>query len=308
MRLSIIIPCYNEEKVIDETISVLLNVTKELKTKDIVDYEMIFVDDGSADNTFHVLEKHSNIHREIKIIKLSNNFGHQKAILAGYENSTGDLITTLDADLQDPPELIGKMVEKINKGFDIVYGARNKRVDSIFKRYSAKLFYWIMKRMGVEIIPEHAEYRMITRKVLTAFLQYNEQNIFIRAIFPKLGFLSTIIYYDRPKRFAGETKYPLSKMISFGIDGITSFSIIPLRVFTLIGIIISIFSLLAIFWSMFAKFFGVTVTGWTSIVVPIYFLGGIQMIFLGVLGEYVGKIYMEVKGRPRFIIEKKINL
>jgi len=308
MRLSIIIPCYNEEKVIDETISDLLNVTKELKTKDIVDYEMIFVDDGSADNTFHVLEKHSNIHREIKIIKLSNNFGHQKAILAGYENSTGDLITTLDADLQDPPELIGKMVEKINKGFDIVYGARNKRVDSIFKRYSAKLFYWIMKRMGVEIIPEHAEYRMITRKVLTAFLQYNEQNIFIRAIFPKLGFLSTIIYYDRPKRFAGETKYPLSKMISFGIDGITSFSIIPLRVFTLIGIIISIFSLLAIFWSMFSKFFGVTVTGWTSIVVPIYFLGGIQMIFLGVLGEYVGKIYMEVKGRPRFIIEKKINL
>jgi len=308
MRLSIIIPCYNEEKVIDETISVLLNVAKELKTKDIVDYEMIFVDDGSADNTFHVLEKHSNIHREIKIIKLSNNFGHQKAILAGYENSTGDLITTLDADLQDPPELIGKMIEKINNGFDIVYGARNKRVDSLFKRYSAKLFYWIMKRMGVEIIPEHAEYRMITRKVLTAFLQYNEQNIFIRAIFPKLGFLSTIIYYDRPKRFAGETKYPLSKMISFGIDGITSFSIIPLRVFTLIGIIISIFSLLAIFWSMFSKFFGVTVTGWTSIVVPIYFLGGIQMIFLGVLGEYVGKIYMEVKGRPRFIIEKKINL
>ena len=308
MRLSIIIPCYNEEKVIDETISDLLNVTKELKTKDIVDYEMIFVDDGSADNTFHVLEKHSNIHREIKIIKLSNNFGHQKAILAGYENSTGDLITTLDADLQDPPELIGKMIEKINNGFDIVYGARNKRVDSLFKRYSAKLFYWIMKRMGVEIIPEHAEYRMITRKVLTAFLQYNEQNIFIRAIFPKLGFLSTIIYYDRPKRFAGETKYPLSKMISFGIDGITSFSIIPLRLFTFIGVVISIFSLLAIFWSMFAKFFGVTVTGWTSIVVPIYFLGGIQMIFLGVLGEYVGKIYMEVKGRPRFIIEKKINL
>ena len=308
MRLSIVIPCYNEEKVIDETISDLLNVTKELKTKDIVDYEMIFVDDGSADNTFHVLEKHSNIHREIKIIKLSNNFGHQKAILAGYENSTGDLITTLDADLQDPPELIGKMIEKINNGFDIVYGARNKRVDSIFKRYSAKLFYWIMKRMGVEIIPEHAEYRMITRKVLTAFLKYNEQNIFIRAIFPKLGFLSTIIYYDRPKRFAGETKYPLSKMISFGIDGITSFSIIPLRLFTFIGMVISIFSLLAIFWSMFAKFFGVTVTGWTSIVVPIYFLGGIQMIFLGVLGEYVGKIYMEVKGRPRFIIEKKINL
>ena len=308
MRLSIVIPCYNEEKVIDETISVLLNVAKELKTKDIVDYEMIFVDDGSADNTFHVLEKHSNIHREIKIIKLSNNFGHQKAILAGYENSTGDLITTLDADLQDPPELIGKMIEKINNGFDIVYGARNKRVDSLFKRYSAKLFYWIMKRMRVEIIPEHAEYRMITRKVLTAFLKYNEQNIFIRAIFPKLGFLSTIIYYDRPKRFAGETKYPLSKMISFGIDGITSFSIIPLRLFTFIGMVISIFSLLAIFWSMFAKFFGVTVTGWTSIVVPIYFLGGIQMIFLGVLGEYVGKIYMEVKGRPRFIIEKKINL
>jgi glycosyltransferase involved in cell wall biosynthesis len=308
MRLSIVIPCYNEEKVIDETISVLLNVTKELKTKDIVDYEMIFVDDGSADNTFHVLEKHSNIHREIKIIKLSNNFGHQKAILAGYENSTGDLITTLDADLQDPPELIGKMIEKINNGFDIVYGARNKRVDSLFKRYSAKLFYWIMKRMRVEIIPEHAEYRMITRKVLTAFLKYNEKNIFIRAIFPKLGFLSTIIYYDRPKRFAGETKYPLSKMISFGIDGITSFSIIPLRLFTFIGMVISIFSLLAIFWSMFAKIFGVTVTGWTSIVVPIYFLGGIQMIFLGVLGEYVGKIYMEVKGRPRFIIEKKINL
>ena len=308
MKLSIIVPCYNEEKVIDETISVLLNVTKELKIKDIVDYEIIFVDDGSKDNTFHVIEKHSNLHKEIKIIKLSNNFGHQKAILAGYENSTGDLITTLDADLQDPPELIGQMVEKIINGFDIVYGARSKRIDSFFKKYSAGFFYWIMKNMGVNIIPEHAEYRMITKKVLSAFLKYNEQNLFIRAIFPKLGFLSTVIHYDRPKRFAGETKYPLGKMISFGIDGITSFSIIPLRLFTFIGIVISIFSLLAIFWSMFAKFFGVTVTGWTSIVVPIYFLGGIQMIFLGILGEYVGKIYIEVKGRPRFIIEKKINL
>lgn len=308
MKLSIIVPCYNEEKVIDETISVLLNVTEGLKNKYIADYEIIFVDDGSVDNTFHVIEKHSNLHKEIKILKLSNNFGHQKAILAGYENSTGDLITTLDADLQDPPELIGQMVEKIEDGFDIVYGARSKRVDSFFKRYSARFFYWIMKKMGVNIIPEHAEYRMITKKVLSAFLKYNEQNLFIRAIFPKLGFLSTIIHYDRPKRFAGETKYPLGKMISFGIDGITSFSIIPLRLFTFIGIIISIFSLLAIFWSMFAKFFGVTVTGWTSIVIPIYFLGGIQMIFLGILGEYVGKIYMEVKGRPRFIIEKKINL
>lgn len=308
MKLSIIVPCYNEEKVIDETISVLLNVTEGLKNKYIADYEIIFVDDGSVDNTFHVIEKHSNLHKEIKILKLSNNFGHQKAILAGYENSTGDLITTLDADLQDPPELIGQMVEKIEDGFDIVYGARSKRVDSFFKRYSARFFYWIMKKMGVNIIPEHAEYRMITKKVLSAFLKYNEQNLFIRAIFPKLGFLSTVIHYDRPKRFAGETKYPLGKMISFGIDGITSFSIIPLRLFTFIGIIISIFSLLAIFWSMFAKFFGVTVTGWTSIVIPIYFLGGIQMIFLGILGEYVGKIYMEVKGRPRFIIEKKINL
>ena len=306
--MSIIVPCYNEEKVIDETISVLLNVTKELKIKDIVDYEIIFVDDGSEDNTFHVIEKHSNLHKEIKIIKLSNNFGHQKAILAGYENSTGDLITTLDADLQDPPELIGQMVEKIEDGFDIVYGVRSKRIDSFFKRYSARFFYWIMKNMGVNIIPEHAEYRMITKKVLSAFLKYNEQNLFIRAIFPKLGFLSTVIHYDRPKRFAGETKYPLGKMISFGIDGITSFSIIPLRLFTFIGIVISIFSLLAIFWSMFAKFFGVTVTGWASIVIPIYFLGGIQMIFLGILGEYVGKIYIEVKGRPRFIIEKKINL
>ena len=308
MKLSIVVPCYNEEKVIDETISVLLNVTKELKTKNIVDYEIIFVDDGSADNTFHILEKHSNLHKEIKIIKLSNNFGHQKAILAGYENSTGDVITTLDADLQDPPELIGQMVEKIINGFDIVYGARSKRVDSFFKRYSARFFYWIMKSMGVNIIPEHAEYRMITKKVLSAFLKYNEQNLFIRAIFPKLGFPSTIIHYDRPKRFAGETKYPLGKMISFGIDGIISFSVIPLRLFTFIGIVISIFSLLAIFWSMFAKFFGATVTGWTSIVIPIYFLGGIQMIFLGILGEYVGKIYIEVKGQPRFIIEKKINL
>ena len=200
------------------------------------------------------------------------------------------------------------MVEKIEDGFDIVYGVRSKRIDSFFKRYSARFFYWIMKNMGVNIIPEHAEYRMITKKVLSAFLNYNEQNLFIRAVFPKLGFLSTVIHYDRPKRFAGETKYPLRKMISFGIDGITSFSIIPLRLFTFIGIVISIFSLLAIFWSMFAKFFGVTVTGWTSIVIPIYFLGGIQMIFLGILGEYVGKIYIEVKGRPRFIIEKKINL
>ncbi len=256
-----------------------------------------------------MLTETSKEDKRVKVVRFSRNFGHQAALLAGYELAQGDVIVSLDADLQDPPELIGSMLDKINEGYDVVYAARKSRgIDSLFKRKTADIFYWLMKKFGADIVPNHADFRMMTRRSLNAFLKFHENNLFIRATFPIVGFSSCVVYYDRTERLAGETKYPFLKMLEFAINGITSFSVVPLRICSVTGLFVSLIALIMLIWSLIANIFGLTVPGWTSTVVPLYFLGGVQLLFLGVVGEYIGKIYTEVKKRPRYIIQETKNI
>jgi len=276
---------------------------------DLTEIEFVFVDDGSQDRTYDLLTETSKADQRVKVVRFSRNFGHQVALLAGYELAQGDVIVSLDADLQDPPELIGSMLVKIKEGFDVVYAVRKTRgSDSLFKRKTADIFYWLMKKFGANIVPNHADFRMVTRRALNAFLKFHENNLFIRATFPIVGFSSCVVYYDRPERLAGETKYPFLKMLEFAIDGLTSFSVVPLRICSVTGLFVSLIALIMLIWSLIANIFGLTVPGWTSTVVPLYFLGGIQLLFLGVVGEYIGKIYTEVKKRPRYIIQETKNI
>ena len=309
IKLSIIIPCYNEEEVLPFTLEKLKTLSNEWSSRDDCEsIEFLFVDDGSQDRTAELLAEATHAYQQFKVIHFSRNFGHQAALLAGYEFAKGDVIVSLDADLQDPPELIITMLEKLKGGYDIIYAARESRdIDSQFKRLTADLFYWLMKKLGVEIIHNHADFRMITRRVLNAFLKFNENNLFIRATFPMVGFPSCIVYYDRPERKAGKTKYPFRKMLEFAIDGLTSFSVVPLRICSLVGLLVSFLALLMLLWSIVVKIIGGAIPGWTSTVAPLYLLGGVQLLFLGIVGEYIGKIYSEVKNRPRYIIQDTIN-
>ena len=309
MNLSIIIPCYNEEEVLPLTLERLNTLSKEWLTRaDCDEVEIILIDDGSQDRTAELLAEASNVNKRFKLIRFSRNFGHQAALLAGYEFATGDVIVSLDADLQDPPELIKTMLEKIKEGNDVVYAARQSREnDSWFKHKTAVFFYWLMKKLGADIIPNHADFRMVTRRALNAFLQFHENNLFIRATFPIVGFPSFVVYYDRPDRAAGETKYSFRKMLEFAIDGLTSFSVVPLRICSMVGLLVSLLALLMLFWSIVVKIFGGAIPGWTSTVAPLYLLGGVQLLFLGIVGEYMGKIYAEVKKRPRYIVQETLN-
>ena len=309
IKLSIIIPCYNEEEVLPLTLEKLKTLSNEWSSRDDCEsIEFLFVDDGSQDRTAELLAEATHAYQQFKVIHFSRNFGHQAALLAGYEFAKGDVIVSLDADLQDPPELIITMLEKLKGGYDIIYAARESRgIDSQFKRRTADLFYWLMKKLGVEIIHNHADFRMITRRVLNAFLKFNENNLFIRATFPMVGFPSCVVYYDRPERKAGKTKYPFRKMLEFAIDGLTSFSVVPLRICSLVGLLVSFLALLMLLWSIVVKIIGGAIPGWTSTVAPLYLLGGVQLLFLGIVGEYIGKIYSEVKNRPRYIIQDTIN-
>ena len=309
MKLSIVIPCYDEEKVLPLTLEQLNDISISLDLRDdITKIEFVIVDDGSCDGTFELLTERSKKDQRLKVVRFSKNFGHQAALLAGYEVSKGDVIVSLDADLQHPPELIPIMLDKINDGNDIVSAVRKTReTDLLFKRFSAEIFYWIMKKFGVNIISGHADYRMVTRRALNAFLQFQENNLFIRATFPIVGFPSCTVSYDCAVRTSGETKYSFRRMFEFAIDGITSFSVVPLRICSITGLFISFLALIMLFWIISAKIFGTTVPGWTSTVVPIYLLGGVQLLFLGIVGEYIGKIYSEVKNRPRYIIQETIN-
>ena len=309
IKLSIIIPCYNEEEVLPLTLEKLKTLSNEWSSRDDCEsIEFLFVDDGSQDRTAELLAEATHAYQQFKVIHFSRNFGHQAALLAGYEFAKGDVIVSLDADLQDPPELIITMLEKLKGGYDIIYAARESRgIDSQFKRRTADLFYWLMKKLGVEIIHNHADFRMITRRVLNAFLKFNENNLFIRATFPMVGFPSCVVYYDRPERKAGKTKYPFRKMLEFAIDGLTSFSVVPLRICSLVGLLVSLLALLMLLWSIVVKIIGGAIPGWTSTVAPLYLLGGVQLLFLGIVGEYIGKIYSEVKNRPRYIIQETIN-
>jgi glycosyltransferase involved in cell wall biosynthesis len=310
MKLSIIIPVFNEEAVIGTTHKSISGLLEDMIWKEIIsDYEIIYVDDGSKDNSLSLLRTFSTESQKVKVISFSRNFGHQPALTAGILYSTGDAVVSLDADLQDPPELIEEMLAKYRMGNDIVYAVRRERDgDTFLKRWTARIFYKVMKKMGVNIVYDHADYRLISRKVVEEFRKIREVNLFLRGIFPYLGFKHEIVYYDRQKRFAGETKYPLRKMFSFAWEGITSFSSVPLRLASITGFIISLGSVGLILWALYVRLSGKAIPGWASIVIPLFFIGGLNILFLGLMGEYIGKIYSEVKKRPLFIIQERHNI
>ncbi|MCG6553368.1 MAG: glycosyltransferase family 2 protein [Candidatus Magnetominusculus sp. LBB02] len=309
MKLSVVIPCFNEEQVIDEVygrLKILLNSYIEKQLID--DYEVIYVDDGSSDGTLSALKRLAASDKQIKAISFSGNFGHQPALTAGLHHAEGDMAVSLDADLQDPPEIIEQMIIRCRAGADIVYGVRQDRKDdTFFKRTTAVAFYKFMTLMGVNIIYNHADYRMLSRPALEAFKTYGEVNRFLRGMFPAMGFKHSVVTYKRERRFAGTTKYPLKKMVSFAVEGITSFTNFPLRLASVLGFINFAAAAVLGLWAIATKLKGGAVPGWASIVLPIYLFGGIQLMFIGILSEYVGKIYMEVKHRPLFIIREKYN-
>ena len=312
MKLGIVIPCYNEEAVLYETkkhIEALLNSMIEEKSIS-KDSFVCFVDDGSRDRTWEIIEEFAKDSSMFKGIKLSRNFGHQNALIAGLMQlkDSADALISMDADLQDDILVIREFVEKYKEGYEVVYGVREDRSrDTKFKRATAEAFYKFQSFMGIESISNHADYRLLSRKALNALAQFKEINLFIRGVIPLIGFRSCSVYYTRGERFAGESKYPFSKMLFFALDGIASFSIVPLRIITIIGFIIFTLSFFVILWIMFEKFFlGTTIKGWSSLMISIYFMGGIQVMSIGIIGEYIGRIFQQSKGRPRYIIDKEI--
>ncbi len=278
------------------------------KNKISAESSLYFVDDGSKDQTWQIIEELAEQHTAVRGIKLSRNRGHQNALLSGLFTAEGDVLISIDADLQDDITVIEEMVDHYHDGSEIVYGVRNKRTtDTVFKRATAEGFYKVMHLMGVDIVFNHADYRLLSRNVIEHLKEYKEVNLFLRAMVPLVGFQSSNVYYERADRFAGESKYPLKKMLSFAWDGITSFSIMPLRFITATGFILFIATLVMSVWILGTKLFtDNAIPGWASTVLPIYFIGGIQVLSIGIVGEYIGKIYMETKERPRFIIDKVI--
>lgn len=314
MRLAIVLPCYNEEAVIETTNESLRGVLVDLLYyNDVEETSIIYVDDGSSDKTWNLIEGCCRVNDDtIKThgIKLANNVGHQNALMAGVENAYQngyDAIITIDADLQDDIQCIKNMVEMAKSGDDIVYGVRRKREsDTFFKRNSAQMFYSFMRLLGCDIVYNHADYRLMTRKAVKALLMYPERNMFLRCIVKNIGLPSGYVQYDRKDRKAGKTKYPLWSMINFAIEGITSFSIRPLRIISVVGVICIFISVILIIYGLHAFIVGNAIPGWTSIIVSLWFIGGIIIISMGVIGEYIGKIYKEVKNRPRYFVEKII--
>ncbi len=310
--LYLVIPCYNEEEMLDIT-------TKELtkKMNDLIaskkissNSKVMYVDDGSKDATWSLISKYHEANPLFTGIKLSRNKGHQNALLAGLMTAKkyADITISMDADLQDDINVIDKMLDEYNNGSEIVYGVRSSRKkDSFFKRFTAQSFYKLMRLMGVEIVFNHADCRLMSKKALDGLEEFDEVNLFLRGIVPQIGYKTSVAYYERNKRVAGKSKYPFKKMLKFAIDGITSFSVKPLRLITSLGFIMSIFSFAILIYSLVVKLCGNTVTGWTFIVCSIWLVAGIQLLSLGVIGEYVGKIYMEVKHRPKYIIEKELD-
>ncbi len=312
MNLTVVVPCYNEEEVLAQTVQAFDDLFADLKVRGKISAEskVIFVDDGSRDETWSLIQHYCAQKSFVSGLKLSRNRGHQIAVLAGLEHADGDAVVTIDADLQDDVLAIKDMVELAQKGVDVVYGVRQSRTtDSFFKKFTAESYYSLLNRLGVEIVFNHADFRLLSRRALTALLQYSENNLFLRGLIPQLGFTTGTVYYNRAPRAAGESKYPFRKMASFAWQGVTSFSTTPLRMISVFGAVISLFSFLITLWAVFSYVFTDRyVPGWTSTVVPMYFLGGIQILFLGVIGEYIGKIYFEVKKRPKYFVDQKKNL
>ncbi len=294
--LAVVVPCYNEDRVLSLTAAELLKVLSDLSKKEKIACQsfIYFVDDGSHDSTWSIIEELHAEHPNIKGLKLAHNAGHQHALLAGMLSLRGkvDCIISADSDLQDDISTIEPMFDEYSKGCDIVFGVRkNRDLDTFFKRLSAQAFYKTMTTMGVDIIDNHADYRLLSSRALDALSEFKEVNLFLRGIIPQLGFRTSKIYYNRLQRSAGVSKYNLSKMLSFAFDGITSFSIVPLRIITVLGLLFSCLSLSLGVWVFISYLFGRTVPGWASTVLPIYVFGGIQLLSIGIIGEYLGKIF-----------------
>ena len=308
--LYIVVPCYNEEKVLKVTAPLFLSKVKELIAKSKISNKsrILFVDDGSRDSTFEIIKELSSEERFIEGISLSRNRGHQNALLAGlmYAKDRCDITISIDCDGQDDIGAMDSMIEEYLSGAEIVYGVRNSRkTDSLFKRTTAQLFYKILKWMGAETVYNHADYRLVSSLVLNHFESFKEVNIYLRGMFPLVGFKSTCVSYERGKRLAGKSHYPLRKMLSLSFDGITSLSIKPIRLITTLGGIVALISFIGIIWSIVSRLTGNSVEGWASLSAILCFLGGVQLISIGVIGEYIGKIYIETKARPRYIIAEK---
>jgi len=311
-RLAIIVPCYNEEEVLKIAAKALKDVIVSLieKNKIAADSFILFVDDGSRDKTWKLIEQEHSASKLVYGLKLAGNVGHQFALTAGLVTSKDfcDMSISIDADLQDDVNVIEEMVDRYHEGNDIVYGVRNDRkTDSFFKRTSAQAFYKIMALMGVKTIYNHADFRLMSQRALEHFSKYEESNLFLRGMMPLIGYNSTCVYYERKERVAGESKYPLKKMIALALNGITSFSIKPINIITGLGISIVGMCFLAAIYALISYVRGTVVAGWTSLILSIWFLGGVQLIAIGLIGQYIGKIYMEVKHRPRYNIETLLS-
>ncbi len=312
INLYLVIPCYNEEEVLPETSMRLKEkLTQLMKAGRIKDTSrIVLVDDGSKDRTWQMIEE---LHRKDRLfsgVKLSRNRGHQNALLAGLYSVKGkaDAVISMDADLQDDINAIDGFIEKYNQGCEVVYGVRSSRKkDTFFKKFTAEGFYHIMNFLGAEIVFNHADYRLLSNRALEALFEFKEVNLFLRGIVPMVGFQSGEVYYERNERFAGESKYPLKKMLAFAFEGITSLSVKPIRFIIGLGVLMFFVSILMLIYFMVRHFTGHTVSGWTSTIVSIWAIGGLQMLSIGVIGEYIGKVYLETKERPRFIIDEFIH-
>lgn len=310
MLLNIIVPCYNEQEVLPWAAGKLQEVAARLDAELKVKARLLFVDDGSRDDTWHIIETLAASHANVSGLKLAHNVGHQNALWAGIQESMGacDAVVSIDADLQDDPEAIVDMARQCTEGKDIVYGVRRERkTDTWFKRASAQAFYRLMCTVDKDIVYNHADFRLMSARAAAALMQYEERNMFLRGMVRQLGFNEGFVYYNRTARTAGESKYPLSKMLSFSIDGITSFSTAPLKFITVAGLAMTLVSLLIIIYGLWEHFEGKTIEGWTSLMVSLWFIGGVVTTGVGITGTYIGKIYTEVKRRPRYFVDKKLN-
>ena len=310
MKLNIVVPCYNEEAVLQETTKQLsLMIDTLIEKGKISDCSIVYVDDGSHDTTWALIEQLQTENKYVHGLKLAHNVGHQHALWAGLEYSADkcDAVVSIDADLQDDIFVIGQMIDEYKNGCDVVFGVRKERkTDTLFKRSSALAFYKLMQKMGVDIVYNHADFRLTSQRATQELMLYPERNMFVRGMVKLLGYKTAELYYDRKERFAGESKYPLKKMINFALEGITSFSVQPLRVITSLGFIVMILSVVAALYALISYMCGSVVAGWTSMLISLWFIGGAILLSIGVLGEYIGKIYKETKRRPRYHIEKTI--
>ena len=308
--LDIVVPCYNEEEVLPETARRLTDLLERLirDGRITADSRILFVDDGSRDRTWSLIEGLAASDPKLGGVKLSRNRGHQNALLAGLFTAQAEIVVSVDADLQDDIEVIRDMLDAYRAGADVVYGVREDRSsDRLFKRATAKAFYRLMDLLGVESVYNHADFRLMSRRAVEAAKEFHEVNLFLRGIVPLIGFASAIVYYTRSERYAGVSKYPFKRMLGLALNAITSFSVVPLRLITVTGFVVFSLSIAMVAWTLWIRFFSAeAVPGWASTLIPIYFLGGIQILSIGIIGEYLGKVYQETKARPRYIIEKII--